>query len=52
VHDTGEFNAHGSVEGEEGEVVVDEVKHAVGSVDLSSELSELASEDDHAKSNI
>ena len=52
VHDAREFDAHGSVEGEEGEVVVDEVDHAVGGIDLGVELAENAGEDDHAQSNV
>ena len=52
VHDTGELNGHGNVEGEESEVVVDEVDHTVGSIDLGGELSKLTCEDDHTESNI
>jgi hypothetical protein len=40
------------VEGEEGKVVVDEVSHAVGSIDLGVKLAKDAGEDNHAQSNI
>ena len=52
VHDSRELDKHGGVEGEKGEVVVDEVNHAVGGVHLGGELSKDASEDHHTQSNI
>ena len=52
MHDTGELDNHGNVEGEECEVVVDEVNHVIGSINLGGKLSQDACEDDHTKSNI
>ena len=52
MHDTGELNNHGNVQREEGEVVIDEVNHVVGSIHLCSKLSQNTCEDDHTKSEI
>jgi len=49
VHDSRELDDHGGVEGEQGEVVVDGVDHAVRGVDLGRELSKDAREDDHSE---
>mmetsp|Transcript_45417 Transcript_45417/g.84098 ORF Transcript_45417/g.84098 Transcript_45417/m.84098 type:complete len:460 (+) Transcript_45417:332-1711(+) len=50
VHEAGELNCHGNVEGEHSEVVVDVVKHAVRSIDLRVQLSNHGSHQDHADS--
>mmetsp|Transcript_10997 Transcript_10997/g.23061 ORF Transcript_10997/g.23061 Transcript_10997/m.23061 type:complete len:136 (-) Transcript_10997:383-790(-) len=52
MHHTRKFDGHGGVEGEQGEVVVNEINHAMGGVHLSGKLSEYAREDDHSQSNI
>ena len=51
MHDAGGLDGHGDVEGEDGEVVVDVVKHAVGGVDLGGELADHASQEDHGKTS-
>ena len=51
VHDAGGLDGHGDVEGEDGEVVVDVVKHAVGGVDLGGELADHASQEDHGETS-
>ena len=52
MHNTREFDENGRVEGQEREVVVDVVNHAVSRNDLRRELTEDAGEDDHTESNV
>ena len=51
VHDTGDLDGHGNVQSEEGEVVVDVVKHAVRGVDLGGELTDHASQKNHGETS-
>jgi len=51
VQQSGELNGHGDVESEDGEVVVDVVKHAVGGVDLRVELTNHTCEQNHGNTS-
>ena len=52
VKETGEFNHHGNVESEDSKVVVDKVKHHVSGVDLSSELTNHGTHQNHGDSRV
>jgi len=52
VQKSGELDGEGDVEGEDGEVVVDVVKHAEGGIDLGVELSSHGGHEDHGDSGL
>ena len=51
MEETGELNTKGNISGEEHEVAVDEVKHAVRGVDLGGELTKHNGSQDHGKTS-